>query len=220
MKKYKKNEKYNKRYFEIYAKKTLEYCYNKLWENCFDVNKEKPDLQSETLNIGIEVTRALPQRNGKINSMFNKYINRNIKYSELKTKVESLGGSVYKIGKTTVMSPTQGLSNFKNHIDDLVYAIKIKTINKLPDYKKFSKNMLYVFTHEALLTQADIEEAFKILNLELSEYDLKYDLYFINCVDIIFVVDMNGGILDEILVSDEMLKTIKKEAIDESLLEK
>lgn len=219
MKKYKKEEKYNKKYFEIYAKKTLEYCYNESWIKCFDVNKEKPDLQSETLNIGIEVTRALPQKNGKINSMFNKYVNKNIKYSELKNKVESLGGTVYKIGKSTIMSPTQGLSDFKNHIDDLICAIKVKTIDKLPDYKIFSKNMLYVFTHEALFTQADIENAFKILNLELLEYDLKFDLYFINCIDMIFVVDMNGVILDEISISDEMLEKIKKEAINESLLE-
>ena len=35
----------------------------------------------------------------------------------------------------------------------------------------------------------------------------------------IFVVDMNGVILDEISISDEMLEKIKKEAINESLLE-
>lgn len=216
--KYKKDEKYTKKYFEIYAKKTLEYCYNNSWKNCLK-NGENPDLQSKLLDIGIEVTRAQTKRDGKINSIFNKYIKKDIKYEELKKKIESLGGLVDKIGNKTLMSPTHGLIDFQNHIHDLVDSIKNKTSNKLPNYKLFSKNMLYIFTFESLFTSSDIEEAFKKAELELSKLDLRFDQYYINCIDKIFIVDRDGKLLKEVLISDENLKKIKREALDESLID-
>lgn len=216
MKKYKNLIKYSKTYFEIYAKKTLEYCYDERWINKFESKREKPDLQSEELDIGIEVTRTLQTREGKMNHIFNEFINKRKEYNIMKYEIESLGGEISKIGNSTVMSPTKGLCDFKNNIDDLVDSIKVKTIEKLPNYKKFSKNMLYIFTHTAPFTKSDIVETFNILNQELPKDNPKFDLYFINCIDEMFVVDVNGNILNEITISGDYLERIKKEALDES----
>lgn len=101
MKKYKNYQKYNKRYFEIYAKKTLEYCYNNAWLNCFDVHKEKPDLQSELLDIGIEVTSSSSERERNITAIFNDYIAGNRNYKDLEIKIKKLGGNVCRKNKST-----------------------------------------------------------------------------------------------------------------------
>lgn len=216
MKKYKNPIKYSKTYFEIYAKKTLEYCYNDSWLDKLESKREKPDLQSEELDIGIEVTRTLQTREGNINHIFNEFINKNKDFNIMKYEIESLGGEISKIGNSTVMSPTKGLCDFKNHIDDLVESIKVKTIEKLPNYKKFSKNMLYIFTETALFNKDDITKTFNVLNQELPKENPKFDLYFINCIDKMFVVDVNGNILNEITICGDYLERIKKEALDES----
>ena len=139
MKRYKNKQKYCKEFYEIYAKKTLEYCYNKSWENCFDETKECPDLQSEQLDIGVEVTSSINKNERQINSLFNKYIAGQIDYQKMKNKIVFLGGYVSKFKNSVIVSPIEGLCDFKNHIDELVDIIVYKTKIKLPHYKKFSK---------------------------------------------------------------------------------
>ncbi len=216
MKQYKNKIKYNKTYFEIYAKKTLEYYYDKSWKNCFSVTEEKPDLQSDELDIGIEVTRVLQKRDGKIDSIFNDYISKNIDFERLENDINSLGGFVCKIGESTVMSHSKGLTDFQNNIDNLIYTIKKKTIEKLPNYKNFAKNMLYVFTSQALYTEFDIKEAFTLLNQELCKIDLKFDLYFLNCFNKIYIINSVGNIIDILTLEENMLIIIKNEALNES----
>ena len=216
MKRYKNKQKYCMEFYEIYAKKTLEYCYNKSWKNCFDETKECPDLQSEQLDVGVEVTSSINKNERQINSLFNKYIAGQIDYKKMKNKIVFLGGYVSKFKNSVIVSPAEGLCDFKNHIDELVDIIVYKTKIKLPHYKKFSKNILYIFTGGELFNRDDINDVCLLLRKELSNCILNFDMYFINCTDHIFIINLEQGLLDELIIEDNMLIKLKSESLKES----
>lgn len=295
----KKYQKYNTTYFEIYARNSLQYCYNNSWnKKNFDVTKESPDLQSEDLDIGIEVVRSSSQKEQTINSMFNKFRNQEITYETLENKVNPLGGNIVKIEltdsykikykskrlnkeqtyetlenkitslggsivKTKAIKLYKGIKitkhkqteinalytdlyhfqsyiykhlkstmeqedfykkldslmkNCTNPIDQLIYSISNKTKSKLPNYKKFLQNILYIFTGGALLTKSDIEDFLPLLKNEISKCKIQFDLYFINCMHTIFVVNPDKNRVDEIPIESTILEKLKSESIKESKL--
>lgn len=213
MSKYKRKEKYNKRYFEIYAMKSLEYCYDELWKDCFAFTEEKPDLQSDVLNIGIEVTSSSSSRERQINSLFNRFIQEEISYEFLKNKVGLLGGNIKKMDQCTVLFYNHGMYKFHKSIENLVKIIVIKNQEKLPTYRQFSQNMLYIFTLEPLFNESDMQKVCALLKKELSHLRLTFDLYFINCVNSLFVLNLENQKIEKILITDDMLKKIKFESL-------
>lgn len=213
MNKYKRKEKYNKKYFEIYAMKSLEYCYNALWKDCFVFTEENPDLQSDILNIGIEVTSSSSVRKRQINSLFNRFIQGDISYELLKNKVDLLGGNIKQIDQCTVLFCNQGMGEFHKSLENLVKIIVIKNQEKLPTYRQFSQNMLYIFTLEPLFNESNMQEVCVLLRKKLSHLILTFDLYFINCVNSLFVLNLENQKIEKILITDDMLKKIKFESL-------
>lgn len=210
---YKNKQKYSKEYFELYAKKSLEYCYDNSWKDCFE-KREQPDLQSESLNIGIEVTSSIPKRERQLNALFNTYQNDG-NYKELNRMVKKIGGKLYRHKKCTILSPSAGLCDFKNEINNLVDVIVNKTIEKLPKYKKFAQNMLYVFTGQPLLNNDDVEELNNLLERKLLDCEMTFDFYFINCINHIFIINLGKKNISIVRVDNDFLRKIKFEALME-----
>ena len=202
------NKKYSKKYFEFYAKKVLEYCYDSSW-NSFE-HRDRPDLQSEILNIGVEVTRSLERTEGKLDSVFHR---RDLDYEKKEEIIKKLGGITYK--NPTVMI-TQG--NSKN---DIISSIKNKTKKLNEHYQIFNKNILYIFTGNACFNTSDIEESVSKSICETEKYIRKFNSYFIDCMDKLFVVELGGNKInkiEEIIISGDTLRKIKLEAVANSRL--
>ena len=45
---------------------------------------------------------------------------------------------------------------------------------------------------------------------------LNFDMYFINCTDHIFIINLEQGLLDELIIEDNMLIKLKSESLKES----
>jgi len=83
---------------------------------------------------------------------------------------------------------------------------------KLKKYKIFKKNYLYIFSEPGLF-KTDMDYVLKgIINIE-SKFDKTYDMYFINCIDMIYVLNSKTNSIKEINISSDMLQMIKKESL-------
>lgn len=201
----KKPHDYYKRWYEAYAKMFVENIYNKSWRNCFSM-KEKPDLQSETLNIGIEVTGSLDSNMHYVQHEFNKYVDKKINKETLEKRVKKVGSNVFFQTEPLAV----GLNRDYDIQDSnaLIRIIRQKTGDKLPHYSHFEKNMLYIFTQNSFFDEADIKRLWNELKDIFSDRSLKYDFYFIDCIEKVFTLNADDGSIVEYNVSqDEMNKT-------------
>lgn len=75
-----------KKYMEQYARLSLIYCYNK--ELSLLQDRENPDWQSEELGIGMEVTEALEQKDGRKRFVINQYFKKGLFDQNVKKEFE------------------------------------------------------------------------------------------------------------------------------------
>jgi hypothetical protein len=207
--------KFDKKYYEKYAMLSLEYCYNNSWK--FFVLSDKPDLQNSCLNIGVEVTRAISNSEGEFDSIIvNKYfvkgLNREFVKNEIEQKIKKSKGEVSVIGDWVIVSKTKSLYDPKIHLDEIKKSIVSKTCKLNSNYKIYNKNHLYLFTGTSLVKNYDLKGRLADIKEATLSYKISFDLLFINCIDKIFVVDMAGDNITEILIDDVMLVKLKAEA--------
>lgn len=142
--------------------------------------KDKQDLQSEELDIGIEVTRCLNKEDGVTDAFDRETISSNMAVEERIGKLERMRakGKICQLddGKTIAHIVFPDLLEKKK---TLLQSIKEKIV-KSKGYKKFKTNCLYLF----LDWQFDENELEEIIN-EVD--DNLFDHLFIDVEDGIYV---------------------------------
>lgn len=217
--------KFTKRYYENYAMLSLERCYDKSW-NCFSVSGDdeprSPDLQSDKLNIGVEVTQVLLMNQGVTNKIAGTYFGKQCEPEFIKNEVsrcfpkfKKYGGQLDVMNGTTAISHSAEGFTTKEHFDKLSECILGKTINKLNNgkYRLFTNNHLYLFAHFDEIDEDYISQVMKEIDDKISNMSIKYDMYFINCIDKLFVVNRNSGVINKINIGDQIQQFIKNEAM-------
>lgn len=208
-------KKFDNKYYEKYAMLSLVYCYNNTW-NSF-ILSDKPDLQNSCLDIGVEVRRAISEYEGMCNGIVNKYFNKGLNgefiKNEIEQKFKKFKGEVSVFDGKAVVSEHKGLYDSKIHLDEIKKAIILKTCKLNDNYKIYNKNHLYLFTGTSLVKDYDLKDKLKDIKEATISYKISFDLLFINCLDKIFVVDMESENIAEILIDDEILIKIKAEAV-------
>ena len=166
--------KFNKHYFERYAELTL-YSVFPEW-NLHFFKSDRPDLQNELDDIGIEVTSSLPAQIWEVNAFGNKILGKRVSNEDKK----SFAGELFLApeGVAYAFSPTRGLMDI-NKCNQILDAISHKR-NKWKKYKSFRIRGLYVFTGTSaidndILTKIEGSEAFSF-----------FQLIFINAIDTIY----------------------------------
>lgn len=205
--------KYSKNYFERYAKLSLSYCYDKRLLNL--IKSEEPDWQSEELNVGLEVVRAISTKEGKQQFIVNEYFGKGLR-GELIQKDVSVRFSEYK----KMIKVHEGIAYItKDHYGcdekykEIENAIIKKTSLLNNNYKIFGNNWLYIFSETALLEDFDIQLIVNRFSEKIEKEKLKYNKIFINAINKIFIIhNINDSSI--ITVPEEMLKCLKKEALE------
>lgn len=201
--------KYSKYYFERYALLSLIKCFGYKFEDILEENFESPDWQSETLDIGIEVTRALDEKDGELEHIIDKLFNKGFSGKEVKkivkekhTKYSRFFRSKHNIAYCSVPYL------YRTEIKKIAKAITIKTKKLNKHFKAFKENWLYIFSDTSLCCE-DIPEILSLIKND--KKDKQYDKIFINITDKILVVNRNG-IIEEVEVDGKTLKELKSES--------
>lgn len=177
-------KKGTKEFDEILAKLILTNCVDKKNDKLKVIKKERPDIQSEELNVGIEVTRAIPSIEGQANSISAHNFGKNKKYNEIIENTEkyykTFNGEINNCNGATTLSATKGLITIKSRIDCLIKSIKEKTSNLNEKYKVFDENHLFVYSDE-IIDDFDIIEVLKNVPLYVNNYRIKYNKIYVYC---------------------------------------
>ena len=209
----KKTNNNNNKYYECYAKKILECVYNEDWRNNFGVIKDKPDIQSEELSIGVEVTSSAAKHERKINSIVQNCHDDKINKIAMQNLLQKEFVQVVCYEENYAIIPQLTNDNFVNNIINIIAK---KTNEKLSHYKHFNSNMLYIFTLDYDIDKSDIEDLFAFLKFTYKGKKDKFDLYFIDCITKLYILDINKENYDEKSIPEFMIERIKKEAQIES----
>lgn len=203
--------KVNKEYFEYYAKYSLITSLDKKYSH---LNKdERPDWQSESLNIGVEVTRAIDKDIYLAYNMIDEYFGNVFISNHITEKIKERQQKYAEI------------TNFANssyidyddipNIDNLRKRYIHKTMKLNRNYTHYNQNMLYMFTFKSM----DEEEVRQCFHIDLGQYKYNYDKSFVNCFDRIYVCDfVKKEITKCIDVDIDDLLKIKKKALKKSYL--
>ena len=202
--------KYSKYYFEYYALLSLIKCFGYKFEDILEENFESPDWQSESLDIGIEVVRAIDNEDGELNSIINKFFNRGLSGRKIQNSVKKQHpkyGHLFKYKQNIAYCSVPYL--YCAEINKIVNAITVKTkkLNK-EHFKIFKYNWLYIFADIGLYSD-DLAEIQSLI--EIDENDKQYDKIFINTTDKILVINRNA-IFEEIEVDSKTRKELKAES--------
>lgn len=200
----------DKKYYENYARISLIEIYNK---NLINAKlKDKPDIQDEINNIGIEVTRSELKNECIASSITNKFFGKNLSLSELelciKRDFKTFDGAIGEIDGVNYISPSKGMIDYRVKIDKIVASIIKKAKKFEKNYTKFKENDLYIFTVDSCITYSDIE---KVMENEAIK-KCPFDNIFINCIDKIYICNKRN--IKEIKISSVQLRKFKKEAIN------
>ena len=140
---------YDKEFYEKYARASLEFFYGEKLKKF--VLAECPDLQNDTDNIGVEVTRGISQYVGKMSRWANECMENSLTFDQKISRANRMFrknflGIIHESGAFVIADPQNGVDSYEIHIREIVEKIKIKVekLDKL--YKKFETNCLYVFT--------------------------------------------------------------------------
>lgn len=179
---------YDKEFFEKYACASLEFFYGDKLQNF--INSECPDLQDEKDSVGIEVTRGISQYIGKISRLANECMEKNLPLEQKFSRANRMFrknflGVIHESGAFVIADPQNGEDSYELHIRQIIEKIKVK-IEKLEKlYKKFDWNCLYVFSEYPLKSK----QIWVLADLMNAENLIQYDIYFINALDRIFVIN-------------------------------
>lgn len=179
---------FNKNFYEKYALASMKFFYGKDLKNF--VHSECPDLQNEKNSIGVEVTRGISEYEGKFSRLAIECMEKNLPLEERFSKAnrmfrDNFLGVIHENNAFVIADPENGDNSYELHIRQIVDKIKIK-VDKLEKlYKKFETNNLYVFSEFPLKSK----HIWILADLLNAENLVQYDLYFINALDRIYVIN-------------------------------
>jgi len=207
---------YDKYYYECYALLTLKYFWSGYKEGY--ENLDKPDLQNEDANVGIEVVQALSEDEGMYRSRIIKYFgNENYEeYIQDEIDRNNNSKSIYAIRDGHVYDCQDELAyDYKVHSKQILEKIQIKheKLNRQEDeYKLFSTNGLYVYAENQMITINDITKLRPQIKQIAKRFVKKFNIVFINAVDKMYIIDGENEI-QQMDFDAESLKKMHSEAL-------
>lgn len=205
---------YDKKYFEKYAMLSLVYCFDSELAPMLMGKSESPDWQSDELDLGIEVCRALSKKQGEENSIVNRYFGQGLLGEEIQKEVArrfpKYKDSIHVHEHVAYTSKDYTTFDEKYREIEACIIRKTRLLNS-GIYKVFSSNWLYIFADTALLQSWDIELIQNRVREKNVKMKVKYDVIVINAIDKLWIVKKDSEYMKKEL-NDEMLAFLKKEA--------
>lgn len=191
----------SKIYFEKYAQLTLGLTE---FGDSF-VLADKPDLQDNNKDVGIEVVLVETKDEGIKRSVWNKYAGTGLTSNEFKEKFKKEKFRQAVIPNCEVMSMEGRSGDAKKLIPEALNIISRKN-EKFKDYKQFKKNGVYLFNQHMFPEQiSDLQNA---INYE----DYAFDFYVINLVNKLYI--LNKDEIKENDISNENICAFKGLALE------
>ncbi|MEX1375891.1 MAG: hypothetical protein AB1Z23_00320 [Eubacteriales bacterium] len=196
---------FNKLYFEYYAKYSMVLSCDKKYNHL--KKGESPDWQSERLDIGVEVTRAIAKDICLAYDIIVEYFGNGCDeaFYGYSSDINYINCREENEGQISI-DDISNIENLKN-----IYIQKTEKLNK--NYTQYSKNLLYMFTFRTM----DESEVAKCFEADTSKYKLNYDLCLINCFDRLYVCSfIDKSIIQTIHVPQRILNKLKNKAYKKS----
>lgn len=201
------NRKYDKVFYENYARLSLKYIYSGVHDF---ICKDKPDLQNLKEGIGIEVVRAITEDEGNYLSFINEIADKHLSIEEkeirmskrLHKKKDNISCEFFNSGS----SPSKGLVTPLAYLDNILKWNREKN-SKISDYKLggWKQLGLYIFTF-----QDNTEQEIRAIIPKLCT-ESEFDFHIINAIDELYYIKKNQDYF-KYLVSYDDLKSFKSEA--------
>ena len=154
---------------ECYAKVVLETLVKDRVNNL--KIKDKPDLQNEAIDVGIECTIAIDKKQLEAEYLYCELTDNKSKNPEkCKERIEELGGKITKY--TMVQSGTDNTSNLFRAVDK-----KLKKLNS-ENYKIFKNNFLLI-RDCIYIPNEHIKGLQYLIAMIQSKYDREFDIIYI-----------------------------------------
>lgn len=193
----------NKYYYEKYALLAICHILNLKIEN-FEHRSDRPDLQSNKYDMGIEVVQAITQQQGLTNSLVNCFFGQNLP-GELIVDAINKGnkkgkftGTIRSVNDIAAISPTQELYDIKMHKDLVVEKIKKKS-KLFKNYAHYGNNGLFCFTQTSLIDESDYADRIRACK------ESAFSFVFVDCIDEILAWNTSSDILKTYKISSECL---------------
>lgn len=216
-----KTDCYGNLYFECYAYTSLCLFYD---HNLMSLEKkERPDFQSKKLNIGLEVTRAMNEEDGRFYGaehefFYNKNMEIKPKYRATKDKDGQIILPKRELGIYKGIPYSSESVNFSDTLEKINNRIVDKTRLLNNGYQIFAQNWLYIITGDMEINlQPHIDKIFP-KEIDANMAAKRFDVYFIDCVEQLYVI--RGKNLEKIINIDtaknkKLAKEQKIEIINE-----
>lgn len=208
---------YDRDFFEEYALLNLISCYDERLVVMLPVAQkwESPDFQSEVLDLGIEVTRAINPVQGECGYLIREYLGQGLSEDIINCKIKERLLTLQAIkGEELTFDHIASHCNIPVVADDydidqclsqIARSIHEKTHKLNRNYRIFSANWLYIFTEYAPLDRSDIET---VVSQVTKHKMYNYDNIFVDCFEDIFLID-KGGLVHLLSVDAETLRLWK-----------
>lgn len=173
-------------YYECYAKIVIEEMFPDQFSDL--AIPDKPDLQNEKLNIGIEVTSSENASQKEVEALYIKwYYQSNDEKEKTREQIENCGAKLIN----GVLAGISDQDNFNRIYDTL--NIKVK---KLREYKSFGKQYLFAFS-TIYATSAMREEALSEMQRICNSASPKFNGIYVLVPGAIYVFDLDNNITYE-----------------------
>ena len=172
-----------KRYYEFYAKVII--------EEMFNINLEvmdKPDLQNEVENVGIEFTSAEDPDNKEIENLGIILVENKARNREtLIKKIESKGG---KYTEWAILGKATNFEDSKKRIYNVIEN-KLKKLNSR-QFKKFKENDLCIFSTMRKIKKEEQKDFLEKIQEIQSKYQdkNKFDKIYLLLLHTVYVIEI------------------------------
>lgn len=189
---------------EILARKCLELLVNRNFLKL--LISDRPDLQSQELNVGIEVTTSRNTNDRKKINFLNKYLHgKNLNANQKKAIIDRHAKELKGLEKDITVEKN-GLSYCKlesEHYENILNCIKNKKM-KAKDYVKFESNQLFIITQTISL------DSLMLLGIFDKIKNSKFDIIYIYCLDVLYILDCIHNKIDEREIDGDINKVLKE----------
>lgn len=174
---------------------------------------DKPDLQSEKYDIGIEVVQSITDHDGLTNSLVKKYFGKGLSGEEIKERIKNentknkFKGTVFSLNGRAVISASKVSIPAKVYLDTLVNKIAEKSV-LFNNYNHFKSNGLYCFLYDFCIAEDD----YCYLQPEFQKSPFSFII--VNCCDKMFCWESDSNTFSVCDIPDECLVEWKKQAKD------
>ena len=202
--------KFDTCFFERYAMVSLVTLLGEHYAHL--VNRDRPDLQDETLGIGIEVTRAIRENKNVANALVNEMAGEEVKEVNAEDlRYINQSGYAYGLGDGTIIG--------RNEYEYWSLALPLKRILEIKMdkvnngfYGDFHEFGLFVFTKEDL----DLDQIKQTIAFMMERQAFQNRLYsrlFISQIQTLFDCDLETGQYKKYKVSRDQRRQFYDEAI-------